>query len=46
MNPFQYQRATADDARRGHFAATQAKFLAGGTNLVDLMKDGVEKPAR
>jgi xanthine dehydrogenase YagS FAD-binding subunit len=45
MNPFEYQRATqpqqaVDAAARGQ----RAKFLAGGTNLIDLMKDGVESP--
>ena len=44
MRSFNYQRATAtDDAvRRG--ATSGAKFLAGGTNLVDLMKYNVESP--
>ena len=43
MNPFAYHRAKDAD---GAVAAIsdQAKFLAGGTNLVDLMKNGVEKP--
>ncbi len=46
MNPFEYQRpdqpVSAIDAiaRPGG----NAKFLAGGTNLIDLMKDGVEHP--
>jgi xanthine dehydrogenase YagS FAD-binding subunit len=44
MKPFQYQRpATPDEAvHAGSMHA--AKFLAGGTNLVDLMKYGVESP--
>src|SRR5437868_7194655 len=43
MNPFEYHRAK--DAEGAVSAITeQAKFLAGGTNLVDLMKNGVEKP--
>ena len=27
-------------------ATRQAKFIAGGTNLLDLMKENVERPAR
>lgn len=44
MKPFAFTRATdVDTAVR---AATQpgARFLAGGTNIVDLMKEGVEAP--
>jgi xanthine dehydrogenase YagS FAD-binding subunit len=44
MNPFQYQRAN-DVAGAIQRIAPGGKFLAGGTNLVDLMKNGVEKPA-
>jgi xanthine dehydrogenase YagS FAD-binding subunit len=45
MNPFEYQRATSvDQAVRG-IHATGAKFLGGGTNLVDLMKLDVEHPS-
>src|SRR3954452_4096306 len=46
MSPFTYSRAT--DAQQSVTAIAgnaQAKFLAGGTNLVDLMKMGVETPA-
>ena len=43
MNPFQYQRA-ADAAGAIQATSARSKFLAGGTNLVDLMKNGVEKP--
>lgn len=43
MNPFHYQRPS--DARDAVQAfSAQSKFLAGGTNLIDLMKNGVEKP--
>lgn len=46
MNPFTYLRANAPDAALHAVTAGRgAKFLAGGTNLVDLMKDGVETPA-
>ncbi|HLI86327.1 MAG TPA: FAD binding domain-containing protein [Bryobacteraceae bacterium] len=43
MNPFQYQR-TADAAGAIQAISPQAKFLAGGTSLIDLMKNGVERP--
>jgi xanthine dehydrogenase YagS FAD-binding subunit len=44
MNPFEYQRA-GDVATAIQSVRPGSKFLAGGTNLVDLMKNGVEKPA-
>lgn len=46
MNPFSYVRAAdvAQAAREG--AAADVKFLAGGTNLLDLMKEDVERPQR
>ena len=45
MNPFAYSRATAiADAVAG--ANDLTRFLAGGTNLVDLMKENVERPGR
>ena len=45
MNPFNYQRAdTADAALHALNAQKGAKFLGGGTNLVDLMKYDVEHP--
>ena len=43
MNPFHYQRA-ADVAGAIQAVSPRAKFLAGGTNLIDLMKNGVENP--
>ena len=43
MNPFQYQRAQ-DAAGAIRSVSPRSKFLAGGTNLIDLMKNGVEKP--
>src|SRR5436190_1281631 len=43
MNPFAYHRSK--DAEGALAAISEkAKFLAGGTNLVDLMKNGVERP--
>jgi xanthine dehydrogenase YagS FAD-binding subunit len=44
MNPFSYQRATAPEEAIHAVSAHNAKFLGGGTNLIDLMKDGVEHP--
>lgn len=45
MRPFAYERATsAEDALQRHEAG--AVYLGGGTNLVDLMRLGVEEPAR
>src|SRR5438477_2370659 len=47
MNPFAFTRAS-DTATAIQAVATQptARFLAGGTNLIDLMKEGVEQPDR
>lgn len=46
MRPFSYTRATESAAAATQVAANKAaKFLAGGTNLIDLMKEGVENPA-
>ncbi len=45
MNPFNYSRASdANQAIVDISAKPQAKFLGGGTNLIDLMKMGVETP--
>jgi xanthine dehydrogenase YagS FAD-binding subunit len=47
MRPFEYVRAA--DANTGTAAVAanpQARFLAGGTNLIDLMKEDVERPTR
>src|SRR5262245_28917912 len=47
MNPFSYTRASdvasavAEASRNGG-----AKFIAGGTNLIDLMKENVARPER
>ena len=44
MNRFDYTRAAdVAGAVRSH-AAGAAKFIAGGTNLLDLMKENVERP--
>ncbi len=47
MNPFSYSRASdPQGAISGVAANPKAKFLGGGTNLVDLMKMGVERPGQ
>jgi xanthine dehydrogenase YagS FAD-binding subunit len=43
MNPFEFHRANGADAAVAAISP-DGKFLAGGTNLVDLMKNGVEMP--
>jgi xanthine dehydrogenase YagS FAD-binding subunit len=45
MNPFSYTRATNQQAAIQAIAQQNAKFIAGGTNLLDLMKENVEQPA-
>jgi xanthine dehydrogenase YagS FAD-binding subunit len=46
MNPFAYQRASAPEAAVQALASdTHARLLGGGTNLIDLMKQNVEKPS-
>ena len=46
MNRFDYARASdvAEAVRDG--AGDHVRYLAGGTNLIDLMKENVERPAR
>ncbi|MEM5786379.1 MAG: FAD binding domain-containing protein, partial [Syntrophobacteraceae bacterium] len=48
MNSFFYTRAHDLDSAVREIAATGggAKFIAGGTNLLDLMKEDVERPSR
>jgi xanthine dehydrogenase YagS FAD-binding subunit len=47
MINFQYVRTTdVADAVRQIAADPTAKFIAGGTNLIDLMKEDVERPSR
>jgi xanthine dehydrogenase YagS FAD-binding subunit len=47
MNNFDYARATdVADALRLIAADARARFVAGGTNIVDLMKEGVTQPSR
>src|SRR5881227_4061040 len=45
MNPFTYSRVVdPNEAVTGIAAKPHGKFLGGGTNLIDLMKMGVETP--
>jgi len=46
MKPFDYTRATTVPDAVAGCAQPGAKFLGGGTNLVDLMRMGVEAPTR
>jgi xanthine dehydrogenase YagS FAD-binding subunit len=47
MDAFEYQRAEGEQTAIQALAGTRgAKFLAGGTNLIDLMKSGVEQPPK
>jgi xanthine dehydrogenase YagS FAD-binding subunit len=44
MKPFTYERATSAEDAVQKAARPDAKFIAGGTNLLDLMKLGIERP--
>ncbi|MDB5714962.1 MAG: xanthine dehydrogenase family protein subunit [Sphingomonadales bacterium] len=45
MTPFSYSRADdVPDALRLASAGTGSKYLGGGTNLVDLMRETIERP--
>lgn len=45
MKPFTYHRATSiEDAAKAAAATQGARFIAGGTNLLDLMKLQIETP--
>ena len=46
MKPFTYTRATSpEDAVKSVGQTSDSKFIGGGTNLLDLMKMGVERPS-
>jgi xanthine dehydrogenase YagS FAD-binding subunit len=45
MKPFTFSRAT-DQANAVQLIQSNGKFIAGGTNIVDLMKEGVEQPSQ
>ena len=45
MRPFAFKRVAApDDAAKLVAANKDARFVAGGTNLIDLMKEGIDRP--
>ena len=46
MNPFNYQRVTTPEEAINAAADEGAAFLGGGTNLVDLMKSGIQHPTK
>lgn len=47
MIPFSYERAdSVPDAIRLAGASQAAKYLGGGTNLVDLMRETIERPSK
>jgi xanthine dehydrogenase YagS FAD-binding subunit len=45
MKPFRYERAGGVESACASAAQPAARFIAGGTNLVDLMKLEIETPA-
>src|SRR5712672_1047518 len=45
MKPFRYERASGVASACASAAEPTAKFIAGGTNLIDLMKLQIETPA-
>jgi xanthine dehydrogenase YagS FAD-binding subunit len=46
MQPFSYERAASAEQAAGAVAAQpQARFISGGTNLIDLMKLQIERPS-
>ena len=45
MNPFTYARASSADEAAGMAIKKGHKLLGGGTNLVDLMRKGIEQPS-
>ena len=46
MKPFAYVRVSNQQAAIQAIAQQNSRFIAGGTNLIDLMKENVEQPAR
>src|SRR5262245_51812705 len=45
MKPFKYVRAASPQEAAAAATAPDAKFVAGGTNILDLMKLEIETPA-
>ena len=44
MEPFKYTRAQENSSAISLVALRETKFVAGGTNIIDLMKLNIEKP--
>jgi len=44
MNSFDYVRATTVESASPDSQRSSSRFLAGGTNLLDLMREGIEQP--
>lgn len=44
MNPFEYARAVSSDEALRLATASRSKYLGGGTNLIDLMRETIERP--
>jgi xanthine dehydrogenase YagS FAD-binding subunit len=44
MRPFTYERATELEGAVAALSLPGAKFISGGTNLLDLMKLEIERP--
>ncbi len=43
MNPFHYSKPV--DVREAvHLSSATSRFIAGGTNLLDLMKENISRP--
>src|SRR3546814_1187278 len=45
MTPVTYRRASSIDEAIGMTGRDSSRLLGGGTNLVDLMRKGVERPS-
>ncbi|MGH8410518.1 MAG: FAD binding domain-containing protein, partial [Pseudomonas sp.] len=43
MNPFHYSKP-ADVQEAVHLVSPASRFIAGGTNLLDLMKENISSP--
>lgn len=46
MKPFTYVRAASISEAINESGICSTKYLAGGTNLIDLMREGIERPER
>lgn len=46
MKSFSYTKADSVALAVSEVADNAAKFIAGGTNLIDLMKENVARPSR